>query len=133
MKKLQFLREISVGACVRFTVLALCLMILRIIDSGGSADGSINILSFLLLVPCGLCLAAAGSLRKTSLSPVLFRLSHFLITWLSVFCFLWLPSGNGNTATRNIIALAVIAVLYGLVFLVARLVKARFRGFREED
>ena len=133
MRKLRFLREIWIGACVRFTALAVCLMIFRIIDSGGSADGVINILSFLLLFPCGLCIAAARSLRKTSLSPALFRLFHFLITWLSVFCFLWLPTGNGNTASRNLIALFVIALGYWVVYLISRLTVARFRGMKEED
>lgn len=133
MSKLRFLREILIGACVRFTALAVCLMILKIIDSGGSTDGAISILSFLLLFPCGLCIAAAGSLRKTSLSPVLFRLLHFFITWLSVFLFLWLPTGNGYNVSRNLIALFVIALLYWLVYLIGRWTAARFRNFREED
>ncbi|MBO4308294.1 MAG: hypothetical protein II955_06415 [Clostridia bacterium] len=133
MRKFRFLQEILVGACVRFTALAVCLMILRIIDSGGSANGSISILSFLLLFPCGLCIAAARSLRKTSLSPALFRLFHFIITWLSVFFFLWLPAQNGGSTSRNLIALTVIALLYWVIFLVAKLIVSRFRGFREED
>ena len=133
MRTLRFLQGILIGACVRFTALAVCLMILRIIDSGGSADGVISIPSFLLLFPCGLCIAAADALRKTKLSPALFRLSHFLITWLSVFFFLWLPSGNGGNASRNLIALAVIALIYWVAILIARLTAARFRGFREED
>lgn len=133
MKKLRFLKEIWIGGCIRFTVFAICLMIFRIIDSGGSADGVISILSFLFLLPCGLCIAAARSLRHSSLSPALFRLSHFLITWLSVFCFLWLPSGRGNDISRNLIALSVIALGYWIVYLVARFTVMRFRGMKEED
>lgn len=133
MRKFRFLQEILIGACVRFTALAVCLMILRIIDSGGSADGGISIVSFLLLFPCGLCIAAARSLQKTSLSPALFRLLHFTITWLSVFFFLWLPAKNGGDTSRNLIALAVIALLYWVVFLVAKWIVSRFHGFREED
>ena len=133
MKKLRILREILIGACIRFTVFAVCLMIFGIIDSGGSAEGNIRILSFLLLFPCGLCIAAASALRKTSLSPALFRLSHFLITWLSVFFFMWLPAGIGGNASRHLVALFVIAVIYWIVYLIARLTVARFRGFREED
>ena len=133
MKKLRFLKEIWIGGCIRFTVLAICLMIFRAIASGGLANGVINIPSFLFLLPCGLCIAAARLLRFSSLSPALFRLSHFLITWLSVFCFLWLPSGSGINVSRNLIALSVIALGYWIVYLVARLVVARFRGINEED
>ena len=133
MKKLRFLREILTGACVRFTALAVCMMILRIILSGGTAEGGISILSFLLLFPCGLCIAAAASLKRTAISPALCRLLHFAVTWLSLFFFLWLPTGRGDSAGRNLVALAVIALAYWLVYLAVRLTIARFRGCREED
>ena len=133
MKTLRILREILIGTCVRFTALAVCLMILRIILSGGTAEGNISILSFLLLFPCGLCIAAVSVLGKPALSPALFRLLHFLVTWLSVFFFLWLPAGRGTNASRNLTALVVIALAYWLIYLLARLTAARFRGFREED
>ena len=132
MRKLQLLKDLLTSACVRFTVFAVCLMILRILVSGGSADGSINMVSFLLLFPCGLCTAAASLLRRTKLSPALFRLLHFLITWMSVFLFLWLPAGRADSPARNLVALAVIAAVYWFCILIARLTVMRFRSFREE-
>lgn len=134
MRKMQLLKDLLTGTCVRFTVLAVCLMILHlIIGSGGTAENLIRVSNFLLLLPCGACIAAASLLRKSALSPTLCRLLHFFITWMSGFLFLWLPSGRAGRAADHLVALVVLAAIYWFCYLIAQLTAARFHRSREKS
>ena len=64
MKSLRILRELLVGACVWFTVLAFCLILIRAIVQGSSGNTGISILHFALLFPCALGFSGARMIRK---------------------------------------------------------------------
>ena len=134
MKSFRILRELLLGACVGFTVLSLCLILIQTVVSGSSDGAGISTLRFALLFPCSLGFSGARMIRKSgSLSAPLRILLHYLITLLSVFFFLWLPSGNEKTVLRNLAVLAVVTLVFWLVFLIVRLTAARFRNLREEE
>ena len=133
MKSLRILRELLVGACVWFTVLAFCLILIRAIVQGSSGNTGISILHFALLFPCALGFSGARMIRKGAFAEAIRLLLHYLITLFSVFFFLWLPSGNEKSAARNLAVLGMVTLLYWLAYLIIRLTAARFRNLREED
>ncbi len=132
MKKNEVIRQLFVGACVRFTVYSLLLISLKMTLFGGSSDSSIHLLSFLLLFPCAVCVSAAKSLKSASLHPAVYRLFHFLIVCLSFFLFVWIPTENGGTLTRNLVALIVIVLLYWVILFAVKFIRSRFHGIKEE-
>ena len=98
----QLIKRLFSGTCLWFTLLAVGLMLIRLIAEG-SGDGIIEIPRFLLLLPCGLFLAAAGTIyRHTALAGWARLLLHYLFCMLAFFLFLWLPAG-GRTAVKNLL------------------------------
>lgn len=128
----QHIKRLFLGTCVNFTLLALSLMLIRAIATGLDG-GIIEISRFLLLLPCGLFLAGAGTVyRHTALSGWLRLLLHYLLTTLAFFLFLWLPAG-GHNGVKNLLAIAFFTVAYAIVFAGILLTRHRFRSIREED
>ena len=128
----QHIKRLLTGTCVNFTLLALSLMLIRAI-ADGLDGGIIEISRFLLLLPCGLFLAGAGTVyRHTQLAGWARLLLHYLLTTLAFFLFLWLPAG-GHTGVKNLLAIAFFTVAYAIVFAVILLTRHRFRSIREED
>ena len=128
----QHIKRLFLGTCVNFTLLALSLMLIRAIATGLDG-GIIEISRFLLLLPCGLFLAGAGTVyRHTALSGWLRLLLHYLLTTLAFFLFLWLPAG-GHNGVKNLLAIAFFTVAYAIVFVGILLTRHRFRSIREED
>lgn len=128
----QLIKQIFSGTCLWFTLLAVGLMLIRLI-ADGNGDGIIEIPRFLLLLPCGLFLAAAGTVyRHTALAAWVRLLLHYLLSMLAFFLFLWLPAG-GHTAVKNLLAIVFFSLIYVAVFAVVLLTRKRIRGIREED
>lgn len=128
----QLIKRIFSGTCLWFTLLAVSLMLIRLIADGDS-DGILEIPRFLLLLPCGLFLAAAGTVyRHTALAAWVRLLLHYLLSMLAFFLFLWLPAG-GHTAVKNLLAIVFFTLIYVAVFAVVLLTRKRIRGIREED
>ena len=128
----QLIKRLFSGTCLWFTLLAVGLMLIRLIAEG-SGDGIIEIPRFLLLLPCGLFLAAAGTIyRNTALAGWARLLLHYLFCMLAFFLFLWLPAG-GRTAVKNLLAILFFTLIYAAVFAVVLLTRKRIRGIREED
>ncbi len=128
----QLIKRIFSGTCLWFTLLAVGLMLIRLI-ADGNGDGIIEIPRFLLLLPCGLFLAAAGTVyRHTALAAWVRLLFHYLLSMLAFFLFLWLPAG-GHTAVKNLLAIVFFSLIYVAVFAVVLLTRKRIRGIREED
>lgn len=127
MKRTDIFKRWLTGGCIFFTVFSVCLILLKLLLDG-TAEGNISLLHFLLLFPCGLCVSAANQLSQTSLSEGVRLLLHYLITTLSVFAFLWLPSDNAKDLVKNLLAFAVITLLYWLIHLISR----RFRNRKKE-
>lgn len=128
----QLIKRIFSGTCLWFTLLAVGLMLIRLI-ADGNGDGIIEIPRFLLLLPCGLFLAAAGTVyRHTALAAWVRLLFHYLLSMLAFFLFLWLPAG-GHTAVKNLLAIVFFSLIYVAVFAVVLLTRKRILGIREED
>lgn len=128
----SLIKRLCTGACVYFTLLALSLMLIRTI-AAGLDGGIIEISRFLLLLPCGLLLSAAGTVyRHTRLQGWARLLLHYLLTTLAFFLCLWLPAG-GHTAADHLISIAFFTVGYALVFAVILLTRHHYRSIREED
>lgn len=128
----QLIKQIFSGTCLWFTLLAVGLMLIRLI-ADGNGDGIIEIPRFLLLLPCGSFLAAAGTVyRHTALAAWVRLLFHYLLSMLAFFLFLWLPAG-GHTAVKNLLAIVFFSLIYVAVFAVVLLTRKRIRGIREED
>ncbi len=93
MKPLQILKKWLRDACVWFTVLSLSMLLIGILFL--SDMDYISTLSYLLFLPFGLCMSAAGLLLSVQrLSTFLRWLFHYIITILSLVLFLVLPSGT---------------------------------------
>ena len=102
------------GAAGWFTVLALGILLLGIITAGNQTNTGLEIRRFLFLFPCGCGLSAARLIRRTGLSSVLRLLLHYFITLLSLFLFLWLPTGTA-TLSRSLICILLVTILYAVV------------------
>ena len=128
----QSVLKLLTGTCVWFTLLAVGLMLIRVL-SEGDFDGIIGIPRFLLLLPCGLFLSAAGLvMRHTSLPGWSRLLLHYFLTVLAFFLFLWLPGGT-TSGVRNLLAFAFATLLYAVGYGIVMLTRHRFHSFREEE
>lgn len=128
----SWIKRLFTGTCVWFTVLAVGLMLIR--SAMGGFDGAIiDVSRFLLLLPCCLFWAGAGTIyRHTALSGQVRLLAHYLLTILAPFLFLWLPSGT-HAGAQNLLAIGLLTVLYALGFGIFLLTRHRFRNIKEED
>ena len=116
------------GAAGWFTVLALGILLLGIVVGEEKSNATVEIRRFLLLFPCGCGLSAAQLIRRTRLSSILRLFLHYFITLLSLFLFLWLPTGNA-TFSKSLVAILLITVLYAVIrtaiYLIASAVKKK--------
>ena len=102
------------GAAGWFTVLALGILLFGIITAGNQTNTGLEIRRFLFLFPCGCGLSAARLIRRIELSSVLRLLLHYFITLLSLFLFLWLPTGTA-TLSRSLVCILLVTILYAVV------------------
>lgn len=112
------------GAAGWFTVLALGILFLGIITAKNQTNTVIEIRRFLFLFPCGCGLSAARLIRRTELSAVLRLLLHYFITLLSLFLFLWLPTGTA-TLSRSLVCILLVTLLYAVIRAVIWFVMSR--------
>ena len=121
-------------ACVYYTAFTLMLILVKLLMDGVSGAGAINTVSFLLLFPCALAFAAAGELLGSAKLPRWSRiLLHYLIAMLSVFFFLWLPSNVSASPVSILLMLALLSLLYWVVFGLIALIRSRVKRLLEED
>ena len=133
MKPFQSFQNWLRGGCIWFTVFSVALILLRLIVAGSIDGASISVTSFLLLLPASLCISGAGVLFRSERIPGWIRyLSHFLVTVLSIFFFLWLPSNTQAKASTVLILLVAFSALYWLLFLLVHLIQKRIRLLLEE-
>ena len=102
------------GAAGWFTVLALVIMLLGLLIGSERFSNVIEIHRFLLLFLCGCGLSAARLLRRTSIPPLPGLFLHYFITLLSLFLFLWIPTGN-ITFTSSMLFVLIVTALYAVI------------------
>lgn len=134
MKKWTLIKNWLGGGCVYFTLLSLLLILFRLLTNGTDNAGVIYTTSFLLLFPAGLCISLGGMLMRVEKLPRWCRyLFHYLLTVLAVFLFLYLPSGVTVKPISMMLMLALLSVLYWVLFGLTMLIVSRVRKLMEED
>ena len=134
MNSFKLFKKWLADACVYFTVTALLLILVNLLLNDSGDAGRIHGVSFLLFFPFGLCLSAAGLLFTSKALPLWAKyLLHFLITDLSLFLFLWLPSNSAAQASTGLIMLTLFSVLYWIFLGLAVWIRSRVRKLMEED
>lgn len=133
---MKALKQILNRGCISYTCLSLLLLLVNLIVTAAMGDNleraPIPALTFFLLFPFGVTMAAAALLR-THLAPGLGRLCHYLITVLSLWLFLLLPSGvRVSPSTMLVLLVAVSAIYWAFVGIVA-LTKGRFRRIMRDS
>jgi hypothetical protein len=133
MKKWNILKSWLCGGCVYFTVLALVITLANLMLGGGQSFG-IRATSFLLLFPAGLCMSVGGMLLRTQKLPRWSRyLLHYFITVLSIYLFLYLPSGVSAKPVNLMLMFVLLSVLYWVLFGLIMLIVSRVRKLMEEE
>ena len=134
MKLWQNIKKWLCGGCVYFTAISLAIILINFMVANEADFGRINTVSFLLIFPLGLCLSAAGLLlRAKQIARWVRYLSHYIITVLSAYIFLWLPSNTAASPSTPLLMLVLFTVLYWIFFGLILLIKARIRRLMEED
>ncbi len=134
MKTWQLFKKWVSGGCIYFTVISMVIILINLLASGADSMDRIYTVSFLLMFPCGLCLSAAEMLLRANTVPRWIRLlSHYVITLLSVTLFLFLPSSSGVSSTTVMILLALLTLLYWVLFGLILLIRGRVKKLMEED
>ena len=114
MKTLQALKQWLCGASVWFTAVSLSMLLVGILFLP-SMD-YISTLSYFLFFPFGLCMSAAGMLRRVKPIPLALRnLFHYLITLASFILFVYLPSGANLSLPSVFFALLLFSMIYWII------------------
>ena len=130
----QTVKKWLCGGCVYFTVISMLFIFLNFITGNANDMGRINTVSFLWMFPCGLCLSFAGILLKSQKLPRWARfLLHYLITVLSIYLFLILPSNFHLSGSTVLILVILLTALYWLLFGLVALTLYRVRRLMSED
>ena len=114
----QLLRELWLGACARYTVLCLILLITSAIASESLTVTYVDTVRFFLLIPFGFCLTAAAWVRRSSkLSAGAKWCLHPLATLGGFYLFCYLPYQlrTKPSGMQVLLILLAVTVLYGLV------------------
>ncbi len=122
------------GGCVYFTVIALFFILLNFVTGNVNDIGRINTVLFLLMFPCGLCLSFAEILLKSKkISRWARFLLHYLITFLSFYLLMILPSNAKFSGSSLLVLFVLLTVLYWIVFGLCALTLHRVRRLLSED
>ncbi len=133
MKIMATLKKIWIGACLYYTVLSLLVLLIALAISGGFEQMVISSLSFLLLFPFSLSLAAAQVMRKgSSLAAWAKGLLGYLLVLAAFLLFVWLPSNPSTAPMSWILAIVFFTLIYWAIVGIVSLTKKRFHSFREE-
>lgn len=134
MKQFQLFIKWLRGGCVFFTILALLFLFLNATIEEGVPSSYVQIKPFLLLFPCGLGISLAGMILKSNrISSWLGKLLHYLITMLSLFVFIYLPSNAKPSFVSVLLLFAGFSAIYWLIYLVVHLLGDRIRDLLEDD
>ena len=133
MKTLRILKQWMTDGCIYYTVISVLFLFISLAMGNDTDRTLVRESSFLLMLPCGLVISIGTQLLRTKKMPRWSRyLSHYLLTVLGVFLFLWLPADSSATPMAGFLMLVLFSVLYWLIFLVALLVRSRYRKLMED-
>jgi hypothetical protein len=119
------------GGCVYFTVIALFFTTVDFLSDASSAISSDR---FLLIFPAALTISAAGLILHNQTFPRWGRvLCHYLLTTLSIFVFLYLPTKETVQPMMAFTMYLVFSVVYWILFLLVHIIGGRIRRLMELD
>ena len=133
---MKSLKKILTEAAVYYTCLSLLLLAVNLCATAAAGDAlnraPIPALTFFLLFPFGICMSV-GRLLLQRYTNGLGRLLHYLITLLSLWIFLWIPSKPQGRASTTLLLLAFVTLLYWVVVGISALIKHRFRRIMKDS
>ncbi len=134
MKARNLIKRWLTDACIYFTVVSLILIALQFLINGTEGSARIHTLSFLMILPFALSLSAAGMLlcSERLISSVRYLL-HFIITMLSLFLFLYLPSDASVKPSTTLILFVLLSLCYWAILGLVFLIRARVHRLMQED
>ena len=133
MKIFAVLKKIWIGACRYYTVLSILVLLLVLAFGASLNNMMVNSLSFLLLFPFSLSLAASSVLKEQeSLPPFARGLLRYLLVLAAFLLCVWLPAVPASTLMNWVFAIVLFTLLYWAVIGIVALTKKRFHSYREE-
>ncbi len=125
------IKQWFVGGCVWYAAISVLLILIDLVTS--NAAHAIESLSFLLLLPFGLSMSAAGMIYKSKLARWARILSHYVITVTAFLLFLLLPAGSLSSGVYVLLMLVLLTVIYWILFALVHIFSARWKRVVEED
>ena len=132
----SLLRELWLGTCARYTVLCLIMLLASAIASDSLTVTYVDTVSFLLLLPFGLCLTLAAWARRSDKLPTGAKVAlHALATLGGFYLFGYLPYQvrTKPTGMQILIILLLAVIIYAAVMGVFAAVTAGKRRKKVDD
>ncbi len=133
MKTFSKIKQWLVGGCVWYAVISLIFLIIDIALSNTKATHVISSTSFLLIFPFGLSMSGAGMLYRSKLPRWSRILSHYVISVVSFLLFMLLPAGSVSSGVYVLLMLALLTVIYWILFALVHIFSVRWKRVVEED
>ena len=133
MNTLTKIKQWFVGGCVWYAIISLIFLIVDFALSYTNATHVISSTSFLLIFPFGLCMSGAGMLYKSKLPRWSRILLHYIISIVSFLLFMLLPAGSLSSAVYVLLMLALLTVIYWILFALVHIFSVRWKRVVEED
>ena len=131
MKIWDFIKKILKNTCVYYTLISVALLLLGLLDGNGTLGVGFNS-SALLFIPFSVCMALAQELLCCkSLSRAVRYLGHYAITLAATVVLFSFKASF--TSSNLIVLLALLTVLYWMIFGIAVLIRKRIKKVFSED
>lgn len=131
MKLRIFLKKLFTNTCVYFTLVSVVMILLGLLDQSSASGIGFNT-SALLFIPFAILMALAQELLcAKKLSRAARYFGHFAITLAAIIALF--ATKASFTSTNLIILLALLSVLYWLIFGIVVLIRKRVKRIFSED
>ena len=84
-------KELLTGTCVRYTVLCIAILLIKLLMSDSLEDTVVDTTRFFLLLPLSLCLALAAIVRRSSLGTPAKAILHPVLSLGGLYLCAYLP------------------------------------------
>ena len=130
------LRALWLGTCARYTVLCLIMLVTSAIASDSLTVTYVDTVRFFLLLPFGLCLTLAATVRRSDKLSALAKVGLHALSTLGgfyLFCYLPYQVRTKPTGMQVLIILLLVVVLYAAVMGIYAAVTAGARQKKIDD
>ena len=129
-KAAAYAKSLWLGTCARYTVLCLIMLLASAIASDSLTVTYVDTVSFLLLLPFGLCLTLAAWARRSDKLPAGAKVAlHALATLGGFYLFCYLPYQlrTKPSGMQILLILLAVIILYAIVMGIFTAVTAKSR------